>query len=157
VLAPYFKSVVHGKFRDKQESDKLIPTIEKNLNDAEVALLHLKQNIDIPDVELVVNPKIQEAVDRARANDVKANVADLRESVNDPTFLNALQAGVNRWTTDIQKVTKLDRNPESGVLNNVNNLIVLLQVHLCKKWLFGSIWRMLLKKSNSSVKVMVFD
>lgn len=82
VLAPYFKSVVHGKFRDKQESDKLIPTIEKNLNDAEVALLHLKQNIDIPDVELAVHPKIQSAVDKARANGTKATIVDLDSDAN---------------------------------------------------------------------------
>lgn len=127
-MSPYFKSVVHGKNRDKQESDKLIPTIEKNLNDAEVALIHLKQNIEIPDVELVVHPKIQSAVEKAKANGSKATIVDLGTDANDTTFLNTLQAGVNRWTMDIQKVTKLDRNPESGkclAYKNVLKFIIL--------------------------------
>jgi dynein heavy chain 1 len=91
VLAPYFKSVVHGKFRDKQESDKLIPSIEKNLNDAEVALLHLKQNIDIPDVELAINPKIQAAVERARSNGTKTSVSDLGDDVSIERNVNGEQ------------------------------------------------------------------
>lgn len=34
--------------------------------------------------------------------------------VEDSTFLNQLQTGVNRWIREIQKVTKLDRDPSSG-------------------------------------------
>jgi len=34
--------------------------------------------------------------------------------VDDSTFLNAIQHGVNRWVKEIQKVTKLDRDPSSG-------------------------------------------
>lgn len=34
--------------------------------------------------------------------------------VDDSSFLNALQQGVNRWVKEIQKVTKLDRDPSSG-------------------------------------------
>lgn len=34
--------------------------------------------------------------------------------VDDSSVLNALQQGVNRWVKEIQKVTKLDRDPSSG-------------------------------------------
>ncbi|KAI6191336.1 Dynein heavy chain domain containing protein [Aphelenchoides bicaudatus] len=71
VLSPFFKSVVRGEDRDNQESDKLIPAIEKNLNDAEVALIHLKQNIEIPDVELtdeLIEPNAKKARTEAMFN-----------------------------------------------------------------------------------------
>ncbi|KAI1728166.1 dynein heavy chain and region d6 of dynein motor domain-containing protein [Ditylenchus destructor] len=38
----------------------------------------------------------------------------VREYVHDTIFLNALQNGVNRWITEIRKITKLDRDPSSG-------------------------------------------
>ncbi len=34
---------------------------------------------------------------------------ELGERAKDPEFLNALQAVVNNWIKNIQKVTKLDR------------------------------------------------
>jgi dynein heavy chain 1 len=114
VLAPYFKSVVRDLRRNEHEGDKLVPSVEKGLTDVEVALLHLKQNIEIPDVELAIHPKILAAIESAQSRNAKANVADLGDDINDANFLNALTACVNRWTTDIQKVTKLDRDPESG-------------------------------------------
>ncbi|KAI6234432.1 hypothetical protein M3Y99_00794000 [Aphelenchoides fujianensis] len=114
VLAPFFKSVIRDQRRNEHEGDKLVPAVEKGLNEVEVALLHLRQNIDIPDVELVVHPKILQAVERARERGTKANVSDLGADAADTSFLNALQAGVNRWTTDIQKITSMDRNPDSG-------------------------------------------
>lgn len=100
---------------DKQENEKLILSVEKNPNDAEVALLHLKQNIDIPDVELIINPKIQAVVNKSRSSRKQLSVSDLGDDANDPVFLNTLQAGIYRWTSDIQKVTKLDCNLESSL------------------------------------------
>jgi len=41
-------------------------------------------------------------------------VSDFGDRVEDSTFLNQLQNGVNRWIREIQKVTKLDRDPSSG-------------------------------------------
>ena len=43
-------------------------------------------------------------------------VEDLGELVGDATYLNALQAGVNRWIAEIQKVTKLKRDPSQGTV-----------------------------------------
>ncbi|KAI6221986.1 Dynein heavy chain, cytoplasmic [Aphelenchoides besseyi] len=114
VLAPFFKSVIRDQRRNEHEGDKLVPAVQKSLNEAEINLLHLKQNIDIPDVELIIHPKILQAVEKAHARGTKPNVSDLGDDATDTSFLNALTTGVNRWTTDIQKVTAMDRNPDSG-------------------------------------------
>ena len=39
---------------------------------------------------------------------------DFQERVADSTFLNQLQGGVNKWSKEIQRVAKLQRDPQSG-------------------------------------------
>ncbi len=39
---------------------------------------------------------------------------DLKEKVEDSSFLNQLQHLVSKWIREIQKVTKLDRDPSNG-------------------------------------------
>lgn len=68
----------------------------------------------MPEVTLPINPNIQAIIAKARAEDRRATAADLGELVQDPQFLNALQKEVNRWITEIRKITKLDRDPASG-------------------------------------------
>ncbi|CAD5206375.1 unnamed protein product [Bursaphelenchus okinawaensis] len=114
VLAPYFKSINKDNRRNEREGDKLVPAVEKGLNEVEVALVHLKQNIEIPDVDLIVHPKVQAIVDAAKEAGRKPAVSDIGDDLNDANFLNTLQSGVTHWTMDILKVTKMDRNPESG-------------------------------------------
>ncbi|VDL72361.1 unnamed protein product [Nippostrongylus brasiliensis] len=113
-VTPYFKSFIKESGRGERDGDKLAPTVEKNLNEAEVALLHLQQNIDIPEINLVINPHIQAAIQKASKEGRKAKVTDLGDLVEDAQFLNSLQSGVNRWIKEIRKVTKLERDPGSG-------------------------------------------
>lgn len=114
VLTPYFKSFIRESRRGQHDGDKLVPTVEKNLNEAEVALLHLQQNIEIPDINLIIHPTIQSLIQKAVAEGKKPKVDDLGDLVDDSNFLNQLQNGVNRWIKEIQKVTKLERDPSSG-------------------------------------------
>lgn len=82
------------------EGDKLVPSVQKKINELEVGLLHLQQNIDIPEISLPIHPAIQQLVDSKK----KPTVEDLGTSVSDSTFLNALQKDVSRWIREIQKV-----------------------------------------------------
>jgi len=52
--------------------------------------------------------------------------------VDDSSFLNALQQGVNRWIKEIQKVTKLERDPTSGTTLQEINFWVNLERSLLK-------------------------
>uniref|UniRef100_A0A915D7E3 AAA+ ATPase domain-containing protein n=1 Tax=Ditylenchus dipsaci TaxID=166011 RepID=A0A915D7E3_9BILA len=87
---------IHAYIKESRRGDrdgvKLAPAIEKSLNEAEVAIRHLQQNIDIPEINLAINPIILNIVAKARSENT----------------------GVNRWTTEIRKITKLDRDPSSG-------------------------------------------
>ncbi|VDO27511.1 unnamed protein product [Onchocerca flexuosa] len=104
---PLFKSLVdYG--RGERDGDKLALSVEKHLSEVEVALLHMQQNIDIPEINLTIHPAIQSTIQQAIEKGHKARVTDLGNLVENSVFLNALQKGVNRW------VTKLDRDAGSG-------------------------------------------
>lgn len=113
-LAPYFKSYVKESGRADRDGDKMAPSVEKKLAELEMGLLHLQQNIDIPEISLIVHPVVAQTIKRCADESRKAKVIDFGDRVEDSTFLNQLQNGVNRWIKEIQKVSKLDRDPSSG-------------------------------------------
>ena len=81
-----------------------MPSVQKKINELEVGLLHLQQNIDIPEITLTVHPHIAAAVKKATEAGRKPKVEDLESAVSDSTFLNAIQKDVSRWVREIQKV-----------------------------------------------------
>uniref|UniRef100_A0A915HKX7 Dynein heavy chain, cytoplasmic n=1 Tax=Romanomermis culicivorax TaxID=13658 RepID=A0A915HKX7_ROMCU len=115
-VAPFFKSYVRetGLGDGFRDGDKVAPSVEKKLVELEMGLLHLQQNIDIPDITLSAHQTIQTLVKKASDDNRRPKIADLGDKVEDSTFLNQLQSGVNRWIRDIQKVTNMDRDPSSG-------------------------------------------
>jgi len=113
-MAPYFKSFVRESGKADRDGDKMATSMEKKIAELEMGLLHLQQNIDIPEISLVVHPTVAQVIKRCCDDGVKAKVADFGDKVEDSTFLNALQNQVNKWIREIQKVTKLDRDPSSG-------------------------------------------
>lgn len=112
-LAPYFKSYVKESGRADRDGDKMAPSVEKKLAELEMGLLHLQQNIDIPEITLKPISEVEKAIQLAAKDNRRAKVTDF-EDVENSTFLNNLQNSVNRWIKEIKKVTKLDRDPSSG-------------------------------------------
>lgn len=114
ILGPLYKSFIKESGRGERDGNKLAPAVEKSLNEAEVALLHLQHNIEIPEIKLVINPHIQAVIQKAAEEGRKAKVDDLGALVEDAAFLNSLQAGCNRWVKEIRKVTDLEKDPSTG-------------------------------------------
>ncbi|XP_052105179.1 cytoplasmic dynein 1 heavy chain 1-like isoform X5 [Mytilus californianus] len=113
-VAPYFKSYIKETGKAERDGDKMAPTVEKKISELEMGLLHLQQNIDIPEITLPIHPIVMSIIKKCQEEGRKTKVEDFGDKVEDPQFLNALQSGVNRWIREIQKVTKLDRDPSSG-------------------------------------------
>ena len=105
VVAPFFKSFVQSSGKADRDGDKMVPSVQKNISELEIGLLHLQQNIDIPEITLVVHPVVQKVVKKAQDEERKPKVQDFGNMVEDSTFLNALQKDVNRWIREIQKVS----------------------------------------------------
>ena len=85
-----------------------MPSVQKKINELEVGLLHLQQNIDIPEISLPIHPTIQSVVKKANDAGRKPSTEELSGSLGDSTFLNALQKDVSRWIREIQKVREVD-------------------------------------------------
>ncbi|XP_043279701.1 dynein heavy chain, cytoplasmic isoform X3 [Venturia canescens] len=113
-MVPFFKSYVKETGRADRDGDKMAPSVEKKIAELEMGLLHLQQNIDIPEISLPIHPVVLQVIKQCAEENRKPKVADFGDRVEDSTFMNQLQNGVNRWIKEIQKVTKLNRDPESG-------------------------------------------
>lgn len=121
-LAPYFDAYTKtqhgsagGRGRQDAEAKTGVPVTKKRIAELELSLLHLQQNIEIPELMLPLNPVVQNAIDDAEARRTKASVEDIPPTLlQDSTFLNNLQTTVNNWIKSIQAITKMSRDPKSG-------------------------------------------
>jgi dynein heavy chain 1 len=94
--------------------DQATSLMEKKIAEVEMGFLHLQQNIEIPEINLVINPVIIQMIKKCQEENRKPKVDDFASRVEDTNFLNQLQSGVSRWIREIKKVTKLDRDPSTG-------------------------------------------
>lgn len=95
---------------------------KKKFAELELSLLHLQQNVEIPETHLAVHPVIQRAVEQGRAAGNRPSLADIPPKLlNDSTFLNNLHSHVNAWIKSIQTVTKLSRDVSSGTASQEIN------------------------------------
>lgn len=79
-------------------------SVQKNMSELAVGLLHLQQNIAIPEITLLIHPVISNAVSKAVGQDRKPIAEDVGDNLVNTTFLNALQKQVATWTREIRKV-----------------------------------------------------
>ena len=86
----------------------MAPSVEKKIAELEMGLLHLQQNIDIPEITLTVHPTVAQVIKKCGEEGRKPKTSDFGDRVEDAQFLNALQNGVGKWIKEIQKVTTLN-------------------------------------------------
>lgn len=110
-----------------------IPVTKKKLAELELSLLHLQQNIEIPELFLSLHPVIQTAVDSATKHNARPNL-DMVPSdlLQDSSFLNSLQSTVNAWIKSIQSITKMSRDTESGTATQEINFWLSMELALEK-------------------------
>ena len=90
-------------------SDQFASLMEKRIAEVEMGFLNLQQNIEIPEINIIIHPVILQMIKKANDENKKPKVDDFSDRVEDTNFLNQLQAGVSRWIREIKKVTKLDK------------------------------------------------
>lgn len=75
-VSPYFNAYVnarHGKANEagssksKNEDNKMgVPMAKKKMAELELSLLHLQQNVEIPEISLNIHPVVQKAVEKVK-------------------------------------------------------------------------------------------
>mmetsp|Transcript_1490 Transcript_1490/g.2131 ORF Transcript_1490/g.2131 Transcript_1490/m.2131 type:complete len:4632 (-) Transcript_1490:106-14001(-) len=111
---PYSRSIIAT---DNEDSKKYVDfrTVHRELSALEVSLLRCQQNIEIPEVQLQVNPLIQELVKNAKAKRRKPVPEDMQKmNVDVDNVLNNLTKDLQDWKKLILSVTELDRDVSVG-------------------------------------------
>lgn len=131
-VKPWFEAFVGSRTSAKDigstDAKMGIPMTKKKFAELELSLLHLQQNVEIPETHLVIHPAIQRAVETALAVNKRPNISDLPPKLlNDSSFLNTLHAHVNSWIKAIQGVTRLTRDVNSGTASQEINFWVSLE------------------------------
>ncbi|KAL1716082.1 dynein heavy chain [Schizophyllum commune] len=129
-VKPYFDAFVGARGANKEGGDAKmgIPMTKKKFAELELSLLHLQQNVEIPETHLVIHPVIQRAVEQAEAAGARPNISFIPPKLlNDSSFLNSLHANVNSWIKAIQGVTKLNRDVASGTASQEINFWLSLE------------------------------
>ncbi|KAL9029741.1 MAG: hypothetical protein Q9196_002047 [Gyalolechia fulgens] len=121
-LAPYFNAYTKsqdslGTPKGRADADLKggVPGTRRKLAELELSLLHLQQNVEIPELHLPLPELVQEAIDHARMRKAKPTLDTIPPQVlSDSKFLNDVQNTVNVWIKSIQAITKSTRDPEKG-------------------------------------------
>ena len=121
-LAPYLNAYTQGHkslagSNDRSDADARsgVPGTKKKMAELELSLLHLQQNVEIPELVLPFPDVVQEALDTAAQRKIKPSVELIpSQLLSDARFLNDLQNTVSSWIKSIQAITKMSRDPESG-------------------------------------------
>lgn len=101
---------------------------KKKFAELELSLLHLQQNVEIPETHLIIHPAIQRAVEQARSQGSRPSISDVPpKALGDDQFLNTLQGHVNQWIKSIQTVTRLSRDVSSGTASQEINFWLSLE------------------------------
>jgi dynein heavy chain 1, cytosolic len=119
-LVPYFdantrsQQTVNGsRGRTDVDAKTGIPVTKKRLNDLELSLLHLQQNVDIPEISLTFHSLVQGVLEEA--NGTKPSIDSIPANLlQDSQFLNKLQSNVNTWIKSIQGITRMTRDTETS-------------------------------------------
>lgn len=101
----------------------MAPSVEKKIAELEMGLLHLQQNIEIPEISLLIHATIANIAKQCYERGEKPKVTDFGDKVEDPTFLNQLQSGVNRWIREIQKVESIKKKTFENCHTSNNNIL----------------------------------
>ncbi|KAF9527881.1 cytoplasmic dynein heavy chain 1 [Crepidotus variabilis] len=105
-----------------------IPMTKKKFAELELSLLHLQQNVEIPETHLIIHPVIQRAVEQASLASTRPNISHIPpKMLTDSSFLNTLHSHVNQWIKSIQSVTKLTRDVASGTASQEINFWLSLE------------------------------
>ncbi|GJE97982.1 Dynein heavy chain N-terminala domain-containing protein [Phanerochaete sordida] len=128
-VKPWFEAFVGSRGQGKEGDSKMgIPMTKKKFAELELSLLHLQQNVEIPETHLIIHPVIQRAVEQARAAGNRPSLSDIPPKLlSDSTFLNTLHNHVNQWIKSIQAVTKLSRDVSSGTASQEINFWLSLE------------------------------
>ncbi len=98
-----------------------LPLVQTKLAELKLALLQCKQNLEIPSIELVIDPEVRARAQKVKEQGRKLSVDEFVDILADNDILNRLAKGMTLWTNSIRTVTTMDHNASTGsALQEIN-------------------------------------
>lgn len=99
---------------DIKDTELGIPYVQRKIAELSMELHKCQQQVEIEFVRLQVDPLILELFHKAEKNGQVPKIDDCKDLMNEQGFLTTIQGGVSKWQRDIQRVSKLQRDSQSG-------------------------------------------
>lgn len=103
-----------NKVVEDEEQKIGVPNVQRKIMDLSMALMQCQHNVEIENISLPIDPQIAEAFEKAKAEGRILGLDDFKDQMNESTFQNQLQSGVNKWSKEIQRVAKMQRDSSTG-------------------------------------------
>ncbi|KRX03458.1 hypothetical protein PPERSA_02837 [Pseudocohnilembus persalinus] len=107
--------------RSSSEKDQF-QSLMKKINELNLALIQCQQNVDVPEIQLNINPVIKERIAQLKKEDKKIS-EDQFEDLMTPEFIEQLVNCVNKWTRDVSTVINISQKfdlSEGTALQEIN-------------------------------------
>ena len=103
-----------NKVVEDEEQKIGVPNVQRKIMDLSMALMQCQHNVEIENISLPIDPQIAEAFEKAKGEGRILGLDDFKDQMNESTFQNQLQSGVNKWSKEIQRVAKMQRDSSTG-------------------------------------------
>jgi len=75
------------------------------------------QNLEIPEIELMIDPEIIAQAERCKQKGIKMSEEDFGALASSPEFINRLENCVKQWLRDISRVTLMKYDLANGTVS----------------------------------------
>ena len=121
IFDPIVRSLAKGSAQTSTNEGLL--NLSKKIIELDVTFAQCQHNFRVPDVVLTPHPSIKDEAERCKSAGKRLglDVLGLEKKANDKEFLDALQRQLQAWIKEVQKITRLVREPLRGTaLQEVN-------------------------------------
>ena len=110
-------------------SNETLDLVINKMRELDVAIIASSRSARLPHVVLNVNERINAVVSKKQTDKVDWDVLQLRDCLNDDSYLNTIQTGVSQWIDQIRQITVLPSSTvnASSSFNDMSPIITAIE------------------------------
>ena len=110
-------------------SSETLDLVINKMRELDVAIIASSRSARLPHIVLNVNERINTVVSKKQTDKVDWDVLQLRDCLNDDSYLNTIQTGVSQWIDQIRQITVLPSSTvnASSSFNDMSPIITAIE------------------------------
>ena len=110
-------------------SNETLDLVINKMRELDVAIIASSRSARLPHIVLNVNERINAVVSKKQTDKVDWDVLQLRDCLNDDSYLNTIQTGVSQWIDQIRQITVLPSSTvnASSSFNDMSPIITAIE------------------------------